>query len=91
MKADDRISKDCQISDADETRVTCSKINLGFSRNFQTDSYVQDLQFSYDMGETDFSTFGWIYDSGRFWHVTKKKANNYQEDRSDLATIRVVS
>ena len=43
------------------------------------------------MADTDFHTFGWMYDSGRFWTVTRKKANNVQADRKDLATIRAVS
>ena len=43
------------------------------------------------MAETDFHTFGWIYDSGRFWTVTRKRANNIKDERKDLATIRAVS
>ena len=43
------------------------------------------------MANTDFHTFGWMYDSGRFWTVTRKKANNVQDKREDLMTIRAVS
>ena len=43
------------------------------------------------MADTDFHTFGWMYDSGRFWTKTRKRADNVQESRNDLATIRAVS
>ena len=43
------------------------------------------------MADTDFHTFAWMYDSGRFWTKTRKRADNVQANRADLATIRAVS
>ena len=49
MKVDERISKDCEISHRDATKVTCESLNIGFERNFRTDNYMQDFQLSASM------------------------------------------
>lgn len=91
MKDDERISKDCRISSRDETRVICDSLNIGFERNFRTDNYMQDIQLSAALAGQEFPVFGWIYDSGRFWTVTKYRGNNIAQKREDLAQIKVVS
>lgn len=52
---------------------------------------MQDIQFSAGHAGVAFSTFGWMYDSARFWSTTKKKGFSIFDERKDLATIRAVS
>ena len=84
MKVDERISKDCKINNAETGRVTCKKLNIGFERNFRTDNYMQDIQLSASQADQKFPVFGWLYDSGRFWTVTKYRGSNIEEQRTCL-------
>ena len=43
------------------------------------------------MAGSDFPTFAWIYESGKFWTKARNKGNNVKTETKDLDTIRVVS
>lgn len=78
----DRLRKSCQPAQTKD--VTCSIINIGFTRYFTTDDTWQDLQFSIDEADREYEVFGWIVDRAGSPIIS---ADNVK----DLKTIKIVS